>query len=74
MSTNPVPSPEPPLVLVERSGGAVRLTLNRGERFNALSSAMIAALQREVDAIAADRKRASSSSRRPGAGSAPGTT
>jgi len=54
MSTNPVPSPEPPLVLVERSGGAVRLTLNRGERFNALSSAMIAALQREVDAIAAD--------------------
>jgi enoyl-CoA hydratase/carnithine racemase len=56
MSTEPVPAPqgEPPLVVAERSGGVVRLTLNRGERFNALSSAMIAALQREVDAVAAD--------------------
>jgi enoyl-CoA hydratase/carnithine racemase len=54
MSTNAAPAPEPPLVLRETSGGAVRLTLNRGERFNALSSAMIAALQREVDTVAAD--------------------
>ena len=56
MSTNPVPASEAPFVLAERDGGAVRLTLNRGERFNALSSAMIAALQREVDALAADRE------------------
>ena len=52
MSTDPIPTPETPLVLSERSGGVVRLTLNRGERFNPLSSAMIAALQREVAAIA----------------------
>ena len=56
MSTNPLPTPETPLVLSERAGGAVRLTLNRGDRFNALSSAMIGALQREVDALAADRE------------------
>ena len=56
MSTNPLPTPEAPLVLSERAGGAVRLTLNRGDRFNALSSAMIGALQREVDALAADRE------------------
>ena len=56
MSTSPLPTPEAPLVLSERAGGAVRLTLNRGDRFNALSSAMIAALQREVDALAADRE------------------
>jgi enoyl-CoA hydratase/carnithine racemase len=54
MSTNPIPAPEPPLVLRESSGGVVRLTLNRGERYNPLSSAMIAALQLEVDATAAD--------------------
>ena len=56
MSTNPLPTPETLLVLSERAGGAVRLTLNRGDRFNALSSAMIGALQREVDALAADRE------------------
>jgi len=44
----------PPFVLSERDGGLVRLTLNRPERFNALSSEMIAALQAEVDAIAGD--------------------
>jgi enoyl-CoA hydratase/carnithine racemase len=54
MSTNPIPAPEPPLVLRETSGGVVRLTLNRGERYNPLSSAMIAALQREADAVSAD--------------------
>lgn len=37
-----------------REGGIVRLTLARGERFNPLSSSMIAALQAELDAIAAD--------------------
>jgi enoyl-CoA hydratase/carnithine racemase len=30
------------------------LTLNRGERFNPLSSSMVDALQTELDAIAAD--------------------
>jgi len=45
---------EAPLVLSRREGPVVRLTLNRGERFNPLSSAMIEALQRELDALAAD--------------------
>ncbi len=35
--------------------GVVRLTLARGERFNPLSSQMIAALQAELDALASDR-------------------
>ena len=48
------PSPQPPLVLSEKAGGVVRLVLNRPERFNPLSSDMIAALQHAVDDIAAD--------------------
>jgi len=32
----------------------VTLTLNRGERFNPLSSGMIAALESELDALATD--------------------
>ncbi|HEY7575209.1 MAG TPA: enoyl-CoA hydratase/isomerase family protein, partial [Thermoanaerobaculia bacterium] len=43
-----------PHVLSRREGPVARLTLNRGERFNPLSSAMIAALQQELDAIASD--------------------
>ena len=43
-----------PLVLTNRQGGVVTLTLNRGERFNPLSLAMIAAIQTELDSIAAD--------------------
>ena len=43
-----------PLVLSSKEGGVASLTMNRGERFNLLSSAMLAALQRELDAIAAD--------------------
>ncbi len=55
MEAQATPNPNPaPLVLSESSGGVVRLTLNRGERFNALSSEMIAALQRAVDGVAAD--------------------
>ena len=52
-STQPAPS-EAPLVLLDRQAGIARLTLNRPERFNTLSSAMIAALQEQVDAIARD--------------------
>jgi enoyl-CoA hydratase/carnithine racemase len=44
----------PAFVLSERESGVVRLTMNRPERFNALSSEMIAALQAEVDVIGAD--------------------
>jgi len=58
MSANPTPSPaaaaEAPYVLKESQNGVVRLTLNRGDRFNALSSAMLAALQARVDEVAAD--------------------
>jgi enoyl-CoA hydratase/carnithine racemase len=45
---------EPTLVRRETDGGVVRLTLARGERYNPLSRAMIAALQAELDAVAAD--------------------
>lgn len=44
-----------PLVLVTRDDGVVTLTLNRGERYNPLSRAMIGALQDEVDRLADDR-------------------
>jgi enoyl-CoA hydratase/carnithine racemase len=43
-----------PYVLRQDDGGVVRLTLNRGSRFNPLSSAMIAALEDHLDAVAAD--------------------
>jgi enoyl-CoA hydratase/carnithine racemase len=43
-----------PLVRTERAGGVATLTLNRGDRFNPLSSAMIAALQTELDDAAQD--------------------
>ena len=55
MKAEASPAPPTPLVLSEKAAGVVRLTLNRGERFNALSSEMIAALQKAVDGIAADR-------------------
>jgi enoyl-CoA hydratase/carnithine racemase len=42
-------------VLSTRERGVATLTLNRPERFNPLSSAMISALQAELDAIAEDR-------------------
>ena len=45
---------ETPLVLRTDDGPVRTLTLNRGERFSPLSSAMIAALQAELDAVAAD--------------------
>jgi enoyl-CoA hydratase/carnithine racemase len=45
---------EDPLLLSAREGGVATLTLNRAERFNPLSSAMIGALQAELDLIARD--------------------
>jgi len=45
---------EAPLVLRHDEGGIARLTLNRPERFNPLSAAMIAAIQAELDVIAKD--------------------
>ena len=53
MEAQATPNPVP-FILSEKSGGVVRLTLNRGERFNPLSSEMIAALQEAVDRVAAD--------------------
>ncbi len=44
-----------PYVLRSDQAGIVRLTLNRPQQFNALSQAMIAALQAHLDSIAADR-------------------
>lgn len=43
-----------PLVLAESGDGICTLTMNRGERFNPLSMAMIAALDEALDAVAAD--------------------
>ena len=43
-----------PFVVSNRDAGIATLTLNRGDRFNPLSSDMIAALQAELDRIAVD--------------------
>lgn len=43
-----------PLVSVTRTGGVVRLTLNRPGQFNALSEGLMHAVQAELEAIAAD--------------------
>lgn len=55
MKANDQATGEAPLVLKRSEGGVVTLTLNRGERFNPLSSAMLAAIEAELDAVAADR-------------------
>jgi enoyl-CoA hydratase/carnithine racemase len=44
-----------PYVLREDRDGIATLTMNRGERMNPLSSEMLAALQTELDRLAADR-------------------
>jgi enoyl-CoA hydratase/carnithine racemase len=54
MSANPKTVAQGPLVARRSEGGVVTLTMNRGERFNPLSSAMIAALEAELDALAGD--------------------
>jgi enoyl-CoA hydratase/carnithine racemase len=47
--------PDEPLVLQSKDArGVITLTLNRPQAFNALSEAMLAALQRALDEIAAD--------------------
>ena len=45
---------EAPFVLTSVENGVAILTLNRPQRFNPLSSQMIAAIQAELDAIASD--------------------
>ena len=49
------PSEAEPLLRLERDArGVVTLTLNRPQAFNALSEALLAALQRELDTLEAD--------------------
>lgn len=47
---------EEPILLRHDSNGVVTLTLNRPKQFNALSQAMLSALQSELDAISADSR------------------
>lgn len=54
MSADSSPSPDRPFVVRTDADGVVTLTLNRGERFNPLSSAMIAALRDHLAAIGED--------------------
>jgi enoyl-CoA hydratase/carnithine racemase len=55
MANDGKPGSEAPYVLRRDEDGVTTLTLNRGERFNPLSLAMIAAIERELDAVGADR-------------------
>jgi enoyl-CoA hydratase/carnithine racemase len=55
MANDGRPGGDSPYVLRRDEGGVTTLTLNRGERFNPLSLEMIAAIERELDAIGADR-------------------
>ena len=50
----PVDAGRPPFVLTEVREGVATLTLNRGERFNALSLPMIDALESALDALGQD--------------------
>jgi enoyl-CoA hydratase/carnithine racemase len=50
----PLDTQTPPYLLSEFVDGVTTLTLNRGDRFNPLSHAMIASLQTELDRIATD--------------------
>ena len=49
-----IKQPEAPLVLATRAGAVVRLTLNRPEKRNSLSRAMMAALSAELAALQED--------------------
>src|SRR5512146_2970631 len=46
---------ESPLVTRSDEGGVVTLTLNRGERFNPLSSELILALEARLDEVGAEK-------------------
>jgi enoyl-CoA hydratase/carnithine racemase len=50
----PPPAQAEPVLLAAAADGVVTLTLNRPHQYNALSAALVAALQRALDAIAAD--------------------
>jgi enoyl-CoA hydratase/carnithine racemase len=52
--TDTVLTASEPFVRAVRADGVATLTLNRGRQFNPLSSAMIAALHTELDAVSAD--------------------
>jgi enoyl-CoA hydratase/carnithine racemase len=54
MSASRQPVGEEPFVTQRNEGGVVTVTLDRGERFNPLSSAMIAAIESALDGLAAD--------------------
>jgi len=54
MSDNGRTAEETPYVLRQDDGGVVTLTLNRGERYNPLSTSMISALEARLDEVAAD--------------------
>jgi len=49
------PAPEEPLLLRQNSGGVATLTLNRPDKFNALSIGLMTAVQDELDAVATDK-------------------
>jgi enoyl-CoA hydratase/carnithine racemase len=49
-----MPGEDEPYVVRMDQGGIVTLTLNRAKQFNALSQAMIGALQEHLDAVSAD--------------------
>ena len=49
-----MPGEDEPYVIRTDQGGMVTLTLNRAKQFNALSQAMIAALQGHLEAVSAD--------------------
>jgi enoyl-CoA hydratase/carnithine racemase len=55
VTSNPATGAAEPLVRRESDArGVVRLTINRGSAFNSLSEGVLAALQAELDAVAAD--------------------
>ncbi len=54
MTAQAAEAADTPLVLLGTKGGVATLTLNRPDRFNPLSLAMVAALQQRLDDLAAD--------------------